>query len=60
VIGPAVNLVSRIETVAKSLDLPIIVSADFASAYGGTLASLGMHQLRGLDRQHELFAPLAV
>jgi adenylate cyclase len=57
VIGPAVNLVSRIETIAKSLDLPLIVSDDFASAYGGTLTSLGMHQLRGLDRQHELFAP---
>jgi adenylate cyclase len=55
VIGPAVNLVSRIETIAKSRDLPLIVSADFARAYGGTLASLGLHQLRGLDLPHELF-----
>src|SRR6516165_8707869 len=29
VIGPAVNLVSRIEAVAKSLDLPLVVSDDF-------------------------------
>jgi adenylate cyclase len=57
VIGPAVNLVSRIETIAKSLDLPLIVSDDFAGVYGGTLSSLGMHRLRGLDRPHELFAP---
>jgi adenylate cyclase len=49
VIGPAVNRVSRIETVAKSLDLPLIVSDDFANAYSGTLKSLGQHQLRGLD-----------
>jgi adenylate cyclase len=55
VIGPAVNLVSRIETIAKSRDLPLIVSDDFARAYGGTLASLGLHQLRGLDLPHELF-----
>jgi len=60
VIGPAVNLVSRIETIAKSLDLPLIVSDDFASAYGGTLTSLGLHRLRGLERQHELFVPPAV
>jgi adenylate cyclase len=57
VIGPAVNLVSRIEAVAKSLDLPLIVSDDFARAHGGTLKSLGLHQLRGLELPHELFVP---
>jgi adenylate cyclase len=60
VIGPAVNLVSRIEAIAKSRDLPLIVSDDFAQAYGGPLTSLGLHQLRGLDRPHELFTPLVV
>lgn len=59
VIGPAVNLVSRIEAVAKSFDLPLIVSDDFARVHGGTLRSLGMHRLRGLNRPHELFAPMA-
>jgi len=59
VIGPAVNLVSRVEAVAKSLDLPIVVSDDFARAYGGRLASLGRHQLRGLAATHELFMPVA-
>jgi class 3 adenylate cyclase len=34
VIGSTVNLVSRIETTAKSLDLALIFSADFASAHG--------------------------
>jgi adenylate cyclase len=57
VIGPAVNLVSRLETVGKALDIPIIVSDDFASAYGRPLVSLGRHQLRGLSGTHELFAP---
>jgi len=57
VIGPGVNLVSRVEAVAKSLDLPLVVSDDFARVHGGTLRSLGRHKLRGLDQPHELFAP---
>jgi len=55
VIGPDVNLVSRIEAVAKSLDLPLVVSDDFARAHGGSLRSLGQHKLRGLEQPHELF-----
>jgi adenylate cyclase len=58
VIGPAVNLVSRVEAVAKALDLPIVVSDEFARAYGRPLRSLGTHQLRGLAAPHELFAPI--
>jgi adenylate cyclase len=57
VIGPAVNLVSRIESVAKSLNLPIVVSDDFARAYGEPLRPLGRHELRGLATPHDLFAP---
>jgi adenylate cyclase len=55
VIGPDVNLVSRIEAVAKSLDLPLVVSDDFARAYSAPLRSLGQHKLRGLEQPHELF-----
>jgi adenylate cyclase len=55
VIGPDVNLVSRIEAVAKSLDLPLLVSDDFARVCGRPLRSLGEHKLRGLERPHELF-----
>jgi adenylate cyclase len=55
VIGPYVNLVSRIEAVAKSLDLPLVVSDDFARAYGAPLRSLGQPKLRGLEQPHELF-----
>jgi adenylate cyclase len=57
VIGPAVNLVSRIEGAAKALDQPIVVSDDFARAYKRPLRSLGFHQFRGLATRHELFAP---
>jgi adenylate cyclase len=57
VIGPAVNLVSRVEMVAKALNLPIVVSDEFARAYDGPLRSLGTHHLRGLATPHELFTP---
>jgi adenylate cyclase len=58
VIGPAVNLVSRIEAVAKALDRPVLVSDDFARAYGRPMTPLGSHALRGLAVPRELFAPL--
>jgi len=58
VIGPAVNLVSRIEAVAKMLNVPIVVSDDFARAYGQPLLPLGLHALRGLATPHNLFAPI--
>ena len=56
VIGPAVNLVSRIENAAKTLGHAIVISAELASALDGAV-SLGCHQLRGLATPHELFAP---
>jgi hypothetical protein len=43
-----VNLVSRIERVAKALNRPIVVSDDFARTYGKPLEPLGRHELRGL------------
>jgi adenylate cyclase len=58
VIGPAVNLVSRIEAVAKAMNQPIVVSDDFARAYGGPLRPLGRHELRGLATPHDLFTPI--
>jgi adenylate cyclase len=58
VIGPAVNLVSRIEAVAKALNRPIVMSADLARLLGDDVVSLGWHPLRGLAAPRELFAPL--
>jgi adenylate cyclase len=56
VIGPAVNLVSRIENAAKMLGQPIVVSAELAAVLDGVV-SLGRHHLRGLTAPQELFAP---
>src|ERR1700686_4142738 len=59
VIGPAVHLGSRMEEVATGLDQPIVVSDDFARAYGEPLRPLGRHELRGLATPHDLFAPIS-
>jgi class 3 adenylate cyclase len=53
-----VNLVSRIEAVGKELNIPIIVSDDFARSYGKPLHPLGRYVLRGLATPHELYAPV--
>ena len=58
VIGPAVNLVSRLEATAKTLNTPIVMSDDFARADGKPLTSLGHYPLRGLAKPHELFVPV--
>ena len=58
VIGPAVNEVSRIEQMCRSLDQPVVTSADFATACGSDrdrLVSLGRYALRGVGRAQELF-----
>lgn len=57
VIGPAVNLASRIEGLCKTLDRPILTSAPFARHLGNELTSIGDHAIRGLDRPMEIFAP---
>ena len=58
VVGPAVNEVSRIQAMSRSLDQPILVSASFAAACGQQrqrLVSVGRYALRGVDRPQELF-----
>jgi adenylate cyclase len=57
VIGPAVNLVSRAEAIAKSLNEPLVVTDEMTTLLGGPLRSLGRYRLRGLNKEHELFAP---
>ena len=46
-IGPAVNLSARLETVAKQLGRPTVVSAEFARHCGAELVPLGDFALAG-------------
>ena len=47
-IGPAVNLVSRLEGLCRPLDKGILVSGAAAAETSAALTPLGMHALRGI------------
>ena len=47
-IGPAVNLVSRLEGLCRPLGKAVLVSGAFAAETGAPLVSLGTHELRGI------------
>ena len=55
VVGPAVNELSRIETLCGALDTPLLLSAPFAQTCGRPVRSLGRHRLRGVAEERELF-----
>jgi adenylate cyclase len=57
VIGPAVNLASRLQELTKTVGAPVLASAEFAAATSRTLGNLGGQRVRGLGTEIEVFAP---
>ena len=55
VIGPAVNLASRIEDLTKRLLRPMLFSSAFARVCPRPLVSLGFQPVRGLNEPEEVF-----
>ncbi|TIT73428.1 MAG: adenylate/guanylate cyclase domain-containing protein, partial [Mesorhizobium sp.] len=56
VVGPTVNLVSRLEGISKVLDKRAVCSAVFASAIAPeAVRSLGKHPLKGFAEPQEVF-----
>jgi adenylate cyclase len=55
VIGPAVNLASRIEGLTKRLSRPLLTSSAFAEICPRPLVSLGFQPVRGLYQPEEVF-----
>ena len=57
VIGPAVNEVSRIAAMCRSIDQPVLLSQAFtnAAATPDSFVSVGRYALRGVARPQELF-----
>jgi adenylate cyclase len=57
VIGPAVNEVSRIAAMCRSVDQPVLMSSAFADvdAVKRRLVSVGRYALRGVSQPQELF-----
>ena len=58
VIGPAVNMASRLETLTKQLGRPVLLSSAFADLVRSDfeLEHVGEHQVRGFSDPIELFA----
>ena len=57
VVGPAVNMVSRLEGIAKASGETVVCSEAFASALPDTWTrSIGRFELKGLDGEHAVFA----
>ena len=57
VLGAGVNLVGRLEGLAKQLDRATLCSAAFARELDAPLASLGRFPMKGLAEAQEVFAP---
>ncbi len=56
VIGSAANEAARVEGMCKTLHESTLISEAFASHYPGRFVSLGLHQLRGVSGEQEIFA----
>ncbi len=57
VIGPAVNLVSRIEGLCRDLGRQVLLSRDFVAAAGLDAQHLGAFALKGLASPEDIYAP---
>ncbi len=57
VIGPAVNLASRIEALTRDLQRPVLVSADFAALAPEAFIELGNFELKGIGGAQPVYAP---
>jgi adenylate cyclase len=55
VIGPAVNMVTRIESLCAPLGRNLLASKSFASPCGSRLRSIGPHNLKGIEAPQEIF-----
>ncbi len=56
VIGPAVNLVTRIESLSKRAPSGIVASEDFVRREGGDYETLGRRELKGISQPREVFS----
>ena len=55
VVGPPVNRTARIQEMTKSLQMPLLMSREFAQQVRLPVDSVGRHDLRGIARSQELF-----
>jgi adenylate cyclase len=59
VIGPAVNLTARIESLCRQLGRQLLLSSDFVEAGSVSATSLGRFALKGVGSEQEIFVPVS-
>lgn len=57
VIGPAVNLASRLEGLTRTLGVKVVASEAFRAVIEEPLTDLGAHSVKGLKQKVPVFAP---
>jgi len=57
VIGPAVNLTARIESMCRQLGRTLLLSSDFVASGQIAATSMGCFSLKGVAAEQELFVP---
>jgi len=55
VVGPAVNMTARIQSMTKELQIPLLMSSEFVQQIDVPVVSVGRHDLRGIAKAQELF-----
>jgi adenylate cyclase len=55
VIGPAVNLTARIESMCRELGRQLLLSSEFVKAGGIAAKSVGTFALKGVGADQEIF-----
>jgi adenylate cyclase len=58
VIGPAVNLTARIESMCRELGRQLLLSSEFVKAGGMPAKSVGTFSLKGVAADQEIFVPM--
>ena len=58
VIGPAVNLTARIESMCRELGRQLLLSSDFVEAGAIAAKSVGTFSLKGVGADQEIFVPM--
>lgn len=56
VMGPAVNRTARLESLTKTVNVPLLLSAEFVRHVDRPVHSLGLHAMKGVAQPQEVFA----
>ena len=56
VVGDSANYAARLESLCKELQRPVLASAEFARHFPDRFESMGLHEMRGIQGEQEIFS----